>query len=106
MLYKTISKGTISKWIDGKTNKGWSAVTMKNVAHRHTLAGSGQLGILVKHLEIVKEIKAQLHGLRTSGLAVNVLIAHSIMLAIIKHQAPDLLIKFKCSEVGVLVIIC
>jgi hypothetical protein len=106
MLYKTISKGTISKWIDGETKRGWSAVTMKNVAHRHALAGSGQLGILAKHPEIVKEIKAQLHGLHTSGLAVHVLITRSIMLVIIEHRAPDLLIKFKCSEVSVIVIIC
>jgi hypothetical protein len=70
---------------------------------RHTLAGSGQLGILAKHPEIVRGINTQLQGLRKSGLAVNVLIARSIMLAIIKHQAPDLLVRFKCSEVSVVI---
>ena len=106
MLYKTIGKGTISKWINGEMKRGWSAATKKNIARRHALAGSGQLGILVKYPEIVNEIKAQLQGLRTSDLAINVLIARSIMLAIIKHRAPDLLIKFKCLEVSVLLIKC
>jgi hypothetical protein len=54
---------------------------------------------LANYPDIVKEIKSQLQALRTSGLAVNVLIAHSIMLAIIKQQQPDLLTRFKCSEV-------
>jgi hypothetical protein len=54
---------------------------------------------LANYPDIVKEIKSQLQALRTSGLVVNVLIAHSIMLAIIKQQQPDLLTRFKCSEV-------
>jgi hypothetical protein len=83
--------------------QGWSAVTKKNVVCRHALAGSGQLGILAKHPEIVKEINTQLQGLRKLGLAINVLIARSIMLAIIKHRAPDLLVRFKCSEVSVII---
>jgi hypothetical protein len=102
-LYRTIGKGTISKWIDSETKREWSAATKKNVVRRHALAGSGQLGILAKHPEIVKEINTQLQGLRKSGLAVNVLIARSIMLAIIKHRAPDLLVRFKCSEVSVVI---
>src|SRR5882724_11145297 len=84
-LYNTIHKGTISKWIDKETKQGWSVVTKKNVEHRHALAGSGQLGILAKHPDVVKDIKMQLQGLCTSGLAVNALIAHLIMLTIIKH---------------------
>jgi hypothetical protein len=99
-LYNTIRKGTISKWIDKETKRGWSASMKKNIEHRHALARSGQQGILAKHPAVVKEIMTQLQGLRTSGLAVNVLIARSIMLAIIKHRAPDLLLKFKCSEVS------
>jgi len=61
--------------------------------------GSGQAGILEKHPEICNKIKTQLQELCTSGLAVNVLVAQSIMIAIIQTQAPDLLTKFKCSEV-------
>ena len=88
--------------INGETKWEWSAVTKRNIVHWHALAGWGQLGILVKYPEIVNEIKVQLQGLHTSGLDVNVLIACSIMLAIIKHHTPDLLIMFKCSKVSVL----
>ena len=104
-LYNTIHKGTISKWIDKETKRGWSAATKKYIERRHALAGSGQQGILAKHPDVVKEIKTQLQGLRTSGVAVNVLIARSIMLAMIKHHTPDLLVKFKCSEVSILLLI-
>ena len=98
-LFGHITKGTVQKWIDKDTKRGWSAATKKNIERRHALTGSGQTGILARHLDIVKEIKAQLQALRTSGLAVNVLVARSIMLAIIKERQPDLLTEFKCSEV-------
>lgn len=97
-LFSKITKGVIQKWI-GPSKHAWSDTTVKNVARRHALAGSGQAGILAKHPEIRDEIKTQLQALRTSGLAVNVLIARSIMIAIIQTRAPDLLTKFKCSEV-------
>jgi hypothetical protein len=98
-LFGCITKGTVQKWIDKDMKRGWSAATKKNVERRHALTGSGQTGILARHPDIVKEIKAQLQALRTSGLAVNVLVARSIMLAIIKEWQPDLLTEFKCSEV-------
>ena len=85
--------------------KRWSAVTKKNIECRHALAGSGQLGILAKHPDVVKDIKTQLQGLHMSGLPVNALIACSIMLAIIKHHAPDLLVKFKCLEASLLLLL-
>jgi hypothetical protein len=98
-LFTRINKGTIQKWIDKETKQGWSAATKKNVARRHALAGSGQTGVLTRYLDIVSEIKSQLQALRMSGLAVNVVIVRSIMLAIINQTQPDLLIHFKCSEV-------
>jgi hypothetical protein len=99
-LFTRITKGTIQKWIDKDTKRGWSAATRKNIERHHTLAGSGQTGILAQHPDVLTEIKTQLRGLRTSGLPVNVLVARSIMLAIIKERKPDLLTKFKCSEVS------
>jgi hypothetical protein len=99
-LFGRITKGTIQKWIDKDTKQGWSVVTMKNIEHQHALAGSGQTGILARHPNIIGEIKIQLWALRTLGLAVSVLIARSIMLAIIKGQQPELLMEFKCSEVS------
>jgi hypothetical protein len=98
-LFGRINKGTIQKWIDKETKHGWSKATVKNVKRRHALAGTGQTGILAKYPDIVSEITTQLRGLRTSGVAVNVLIARSIMLAIIKAKKPELLVDFKCSEV-------
>jgi hypothetical protein len=44
------------------------------VARCHTLAGSGQTGVLTRYLGIVSEIKSQLQALQTSGLAVNIVI--------------------------------
>jgi hypothetical protein len=99
-LFLKITKGVIQKWI-GPSKRAWSDVTVKNVKRRHALAGSGQAGILqvAKHPEIRDKIKTQLQALHMSGLAVSVLIAQSIMIAIIQTRAPDLLTKFKCSEV-------
>jgi hypothetical protein len=97
-LFSKITKGVIQKWI-GPSKRAWSDVTVKNVERRHALAGSGQAGILAKHLEIHDKIKTQLQALRMSGLAVSVLVARSIMIAIIQTRAPDLLTKFKCLEV-------
>ena len=99
-LFSKITKGVIQKWI-GPSKCAWSDVTVKNIARRHALAGSGQAGILAKHPDIRDEIKTQLQALHMSGLAVNALIARSIMIAIIQMRAPDLLTKFKCSEVGI-----
>ena len=48
-------------------------MTLKNVKRRHALAGTGQIGILAKYPKIVSEITTQLHGLQTSGTAVNLL---------------------------------
>lgn len=69
--------------------------TIKNIEHRHALAGSGQTGILAKYPDIVDEIKVQLQGLRTSGLAVNILVVCLIMLVIIQQQQQQLLHDFK-----------
>ena len=99
-LFTKLSKGTVQKWIDSLIKRGWSETTKANVAQRHALAGSNQAGILAKHPDIVQEIKSRLQGLRTSGLAVNVLLVQTMMLAIIQHHTPDLLIGFKCSEVS------
>lgn len=98
-LFSKLTKGTIHKWIDRETKRNWSAKTKENVRRRHALAGSGQTGILAKHDDIVQEIVQQLRGLRAAGLAVNVIVARSIMLAIIEERQPDLLLTFKCSEV-------
>jgi hypothetical protein len=99
-LFARISKGTIQRWIDKDTKCDWSVATQKNIERRHALAGSGQTGILAKYPAVVKEIQTQLQALRTSGLSVNVLIARSVMLAIIQQRHPELLKSFKCSEVS------
>jgi hypothetical protein len=78
----------------------WLDATEKNVKRQHTLARSGQAGILAKNPEIRDEIKMQLQALCTSRLAVNLLVAQSLMIAIIQNHAPELLTKFKCSEVS------
>ena len=81
-LFSKITKTVIQKWI-GPSKCAWSDVTVKNIVCQHALAGSGQAGILVKNPEIHDEIKTQLQALHMSGLAVNALIAQSIMIVII-----------------------
>jgi hypothetical protein len=98
-LFSKITKGVIQKWIN-PSEWAWSDATEKNVKRRHTLARSGQAGILAKNPEIRDDIKMQLQALRTSSLAINVLVARSLMIAIIQNRAPELLTKFKCSEVS------
>ena len=97
-LFSQLNRGTVHKWFM-KGGKGWSETTLANVKRRHALAGSGQVGILAKYPDIVEEFKTALLGLRTSGVAVSVLTGRSILLAIIKSRKPELLLKFKCSEV-------
>ena len=98
-LFKNLHRGTVYRWLS-KTGKGWSDRTLKNVANRHALAGSGRVGILAPYPEIVEEIKTKLMSLRTSGVPINVLVARSIAIAIIQDKKPELLSKFTCSEVS------
>jgi hypothetical protein len=97
-LFSRLHKGTISKWID-KTKRQWSVATLVNIQNGHTLAGSGQSGILCQYPQVKEEIIEKLKSLRASGLPINVVIARSIMLAVIQNRAPNLLKTFKCSEV-------
>lgn len=99
-LFRDLNRGTVYKWIDKDTKRDWSAKTKQNVERRHALAGSGQTGILAGYPEIVEEIVKQLKGLRTASLPINVVIVRGIMLAVIEDKQPDLLLKFKCSEVS------
>jgi hypothetical protein len=62
-FFKHINKGTIQRWLDPETKKGWSNGTKKNIEWHHALACSGQTGILAKYPVIVTEIKDQLQAL-------------------------------------------
>ncbi|KAG1802170.1 uncharacterized protein HD556DRAFT_1304341 [Suillus plorans] len=98
-LFSHLNKGTVQKWLDKETKRGWSPVTIQNVKRRHALAGSGQTGVLAKYPAVMKEITDTLRGLRTSGVPVSVVVARSIMLAVIEKHEPGLLLtEFKCSE--------
>ena len=72
-IISALHRGTVHRWI-ASSGKGWSAETLANVAKRHALAGSGRVGVLSQHPEIVTEIKTKLNDLRTSGVPVNVLV--------------------------------
>ncbi|KAN0075254.1 hypothetical protein V8E55_011277 [Tylopilus felleus] len=96
-LFSHLNKGTMSKWIN-KTKWQWLEVMLLNVQNGHTLAGSGQSGILSHYLHVQEEIIMKLKGLRTAGLPINVIIARFIMLAVIQDRVPELLKTFKCSE--------
>ena len=98
-LFSRLHKGTISRWID-RTKRQWSVATLVNIQNGHSLAGSGQSGILCHYPQVKEEIVEKLKSLRASGLPINIVIARSIMLAVIQDRAPNLLKTFKCSEVG------
>lgn len=99
-LFSRLNKGTVSKWIDSdKAKRQWSATTLHNVENGHTLSGSGHSGILSLHPHTQAEIVEKLTSLRKSGLPINIIVGRSIMLAVIQDRVPELLTKFKCSEV-------
>lgn len=100
VLFHTITRGTIVKWFDKDNRRSWSETMKANVKRYHALAGSGRVGFLRKWPEVVGEITKNLRGLRKAGLAVNVTIARSIMLAIIKKRRPEILTNFKGSDVS------
>ncbi|KAH9906581.1 uncharacterized protein B0H18DRAFT_1090759 [Fomitopsis serialis] len=97
-LYGRLRRQTVHRWF-APGGFDWSETTKKNVERYHALTGSGRVGILSNHPDIVDEMKTALKELRTAGVAVNVVIGCSILLAIIKERKPELLEKFKCSEV-------
>ena len=97
-LFSCLHKGTVSKWID-KSKRQWSSITLHNVENRHTLTGSGHSGILSQYPVIQDEIVEKLKSLRESGVPISVVVGQSIMLAVIQDRVPELLTKFKCSEV-------
>lgn len=100
-LFKRLYPGTVQNWLS-KHGKRWSTKTLQNVERRHALSGSGRVGILSPHPELVSEIKEKLVAIRKSGIAIGRLLARSVMLAIIKERNPELLEKFQCSEVSLL----
>ncbi|KAJ6522817.1 hypothetical protein DFH09DRAFT_809744, partial [Mycena vulgaris] len=93
-----IHRATLWKWIV-PGEKRFTDAALRNVQNRRTLAGSGRVGVLAKHPEVIAEIVKTLWGLRTSGCVVNIPIARSLMLAIITARNPIILADcFKCSE--------
>ncbi|KDQ48970.1 hypothetical protein JAAARDRAFT_144133 [Jaapia argillacea MUCL 33604] len=99
-LYQRLNHGTVHKWMSNEGPKRWSEKMLENVVCQHSLAGSGQVGVLARYPEIVEEITTKLKELRASGVPVNTLIRQSIMLAVIKAKKPEILkhAHFKCSE--------
>ncbi|THU77489.1 hypothetical protein K435DRAFT_877775 [Dendrothele bispora CBS 962.96] len=97
-LFKHIHRGTIYRW-KVKGEREWKVKTLEKVKLHHAILGSGRTGALTKYPHITDEIKSTLLDLRRSGMIVNVPIARSIMLGIIKKRCPSLLnSEFQCSE--------
>ncbi|KAJ7256086.1 hypothetical protein C8J57DRAFT_1517808 [Mycena rebaudengoi] len=96
-LFKSLAKGTISKWrVKGKNE--WKKETMDKVVSGRIITASGRTGILTPYPEITRNVKEILQGLRVAGAVVNVSIARGLLVAEIKEQQPHLLEKFKVSE--------
>ncbi|KAK6995993.1 hypothetical protein R3P38DRAFT_2655584 [Favolaschia claudopus] len=88
-LFKTIAKGTISKWrVTGKQE--WTAATLKKVTAGRAIAASGRTGILAPYPDITESVKVTLKGLREAGAMINVSIVRGLLLAEITEQQPQL----------------
>ena len=99
-LFTRLNKGTVSKWMDSdKSKHQWSQSTLSNVENGHSLTGLGHSGILFQYPQVQDDIVQRLTDLRKSRLPINVIMARSIMLAVIQDHVPGLLKTFKCSEV-------
>ncbi|THV03436.1 hypothetical protein K435DRAFT_747854 [Dendrothele bispora CBS 962.96] len=97
-LYGHIHCGTINRWKEPGERR-WSDKTLQNVTRHHAILSSGRTGALAKFPELTEEIKSSLIALRRSGMVVNVPIARSLMLAIIKEKYPQVLSPhFQCTE--------
>jgi hypothetical protein len=99
-LFGGLQPGVVQRWIaDGSHD--WSARTKERVCAEGRLAGSGRVGALQKYPEVVKAATERMRKLRTSGVVVNVVVAHAILLSLIETKAPKILLssRFRCSEV-------
>ncbi|KAJ6472516.1 hypothetical protein C8R45DRAFT_1164232 [Mycena sanguinolenta] len=77
VLYKSLRKGTISRWqVKGK--KEWSAAMMAKVTAGRAIAASGHTGILAPCPDITNQVKETLRGLRTAGTTINVSIVRGV----------------------------
>ncbi|KAJ6450731.1 hypothetical protein C8R47DRAFT_1084330 [Mycena vitilis] len=93
----TLHRGTLWKWLV-KGEQKFTDHVLKNVLNRRTLIGSGRVGVLAAYPEVSEEIVRTLRGLRTAGCVVNIPIARSLMIALIRKHNPAILDTFKCSE--------
>jgi hypothetical protein len=105
-MFKTLAKGTVQKWLKkSEGGKGyetcWSDKTLGNVEIGTSVKGSGRVGLLKDHPKLVSKMKEKLEELQDSSISVNRILAQSIMLTLIKANAPELLCKLKCGNVGV-----
>jgi hypothetical protein len=104
VLFGSLRHGTIQKWFrkdkNGHYERSWSQHTLENVAQGHSTYGTGRVGVLTKYPALVKKMTVKLKEIRQSGIAVNRLLARTIMISMIKEEEPDLLQKMKCSEVS------
>ncbi|CAK5278788.1 unnamed protein product, partial [Mycena citricolor] len=96
-LFKTLSKGTISRWKEKGKNE-WSVDTKKKISTGGVVTRTGRTGILAPFPNITLCVKNFLIGIRQSGGIVNVSITRGLLLSEVEQQAPQLLLKFKVSE--------
>jgi hypothetical protein len=103
--FKTLHRGTMQKWLKkcegGKGyERRWSEKTLADVEKGTSVKGTGRVGLLKEHPELVEKMKRKLLELRESSISVNRILARSIMLTLVKAEAPELLGKLKCSNVS------
>ncbi|KAJ6559275.1 hypothetical protein B0H10DRAFT_1671003, partial [Mycena sp. CBHHK59/15] len=96
-VYKSLGKGTISRWRVTGENK-WTEDTLARISAGKAITASGRTGILTPFPEITENVKQTLQGLRSSGAIVNVSIARGLLIAKITEAKRQLLTKFKVSE--------
>ena len=92
-----LNKGTLWRWIVPGQHCFTESALLK-ISGRRSLTFSGRTGILAPYPDMIAHIVKTLLDVRKSGCVVNVVIARSLMIAIIREQHPELLDRFTCSE--------
>ena len=82
--------GTVQACLS-KHERRWVTRKMKNVERRGALAGTGRAGFVAKYPTIVDKVKAQLIGLRASGISVSRVLGRAIFIAVIEEHYPRFL---------------
>jgi hypothetical protein len=104
ILFKTFHPGTMQKWLE-KGERRWNEKTLRYAEKGSSVTGTGRVGLLKAHPDVVEAIMDKLLDLRKAAIPVNRILVRTIMLAIVKDKIPHMLKRLKCSNVSCLFVL-